>query len=289
MTAITWDGVGQKKYETGVDHGVLYKPNASGVYNNGFPWNGLVTVTESPTGGEANPQYADNIKYLNLYSVEEFAATIEAYTYPDEFSEHDGSAEPEPGVTVGQQPRKPFGLSYRTKVGNDLNQESGYKIHLVWGATATPSEKAYGTINDSPEAIAFSWEITTTPVSVTGLKPTASMVIDSTKVPLVNLQALEELLYGTVGSDPSLPTPDEVLAIFAGSITEVFPTEPSFVPATDTITIPSVTGVIYQIDGETVPAGPVVITEDTIVTAKPAAGYSFQQPFVSAWHYDYTP
>lgn len=215
---ITWDGVGEKLYESGVDHGVLYVPNVSGVYDTGFAWNGLVSVTESPSGAEANPQYADNIKYLNLLSAEEFGGTIEAFTYPDEFGQMDGSVEPEPGVIVGQQARKVFGLTFRTKIGNDVDgQDHGYKLHLVYGAQVSPSEKAYTTINESPEAITFSWEFTTTPAPVTGLRPTSVIVIDSTKADPTDLAALELILYGnsTGPVQPKLPTPDEVIALFA--------------------------------------------------------------------------
>lgn len=215
---ISWDGVGEKIYETGVDHGVLYIPSALGVYDTGFAWNGLVSVTESPAGAEPNPQYADNIKYLNLLSAEELNGTIEAFTYPDEFGQCDGTAEVEPGVQVGLQTRKSFGLSYRTKIGNDVDGvDHGYKLHLIYGAMVSPSEKAYQTINESPEAITFSWEFTTTPAPVTGFKPTASIVIDSTKVDAGDLAALEAILYGnTTGPvQPELPTPDEVIALFA--------------------------------------------------------------------------
>lgn len=212
---IEWDGVGEKLYESGVDHGVLYIPDPTGDYDTGFAWNGLVSVTESPTGAEPNPQFADNIKYLNLLSAEEFGGTIEAFTYPDEFGQCDGSAEPEPGVVLGQQSRKSFGLCYRTKIGNDVDGvDHGYKLHLVYGALVSPSEKAYQTINESPEAITFSWEFTTTPAPVTGYKPTSLIVIDSTKVDPADLAALEVILYGnsTGPVQPRLPTPDEVIA-----------------------------------------------------------------------------
>lgn len=216
MPPLTWDEVGERLYETGVDHGVLYIPNATGIYDTGVAWNGLTTVTESPSGAEPNAQYADNIKYLNLISAEEFGCTIEAFTYPEEFAQCDGTAVPEPGVAVGQQGRKMFGLSYRTRVGNDVEgTEFGYKLHLVYGCQASPSEKAYATINDSPEAIAFSWEVTTTPVPVTDMKPTSLIVIDSTVVDPTDLASLEALLYGaTVAA--ALPTPDAVIALFAG-------------------------------------------------------------------------
>lgn len=216
MPPLVWDQVGERLYETGVDHGVLYLPDAAGVYNAGYAWNGLTTVTETPTGAEATPQYADNIKYLNMISAEEFGATIEAFTYPEEFAVCDGTAVPNPGVAVGQQGRKMFGLSYRTRIGNDVDgSDFGYKLHLLYGCQAAPSEKAYATINDSPEAIAFSWEVTTTPVPVTDHKPTSLIVIDSTVVDAADLTALEALLYGaTVAA--ALPTPDAVIALFAG-------------------------------------------------------------------------
>jgi hypothetical protein len=217
MAALTWDQVGERFYETGVDHGVLYLPDTAGIYNTGVAWNGLTTVTESPSGAEASAQYADNIKYLNLISAEEFGATLEAFTYPDEFAECDGTALPSPGVAVGQQGRKLFGLSYRTRKGNDVEgTDLGYKLHLVYGCQAAPSEKAYATINDSPEAIAFSWEITTTPVPVTGYKPTSLIVVDSTIVDAADLTALETLLYGNGATEAALPTPDAVIALFAG-------------------------------------------------------------------------
>lgn len=218
MARLVWDKTGERVYESGVDHGVLYLPDNIGAYTNGVVWNGLTTVTESPSGAEPNPQYADNIKYLNLVSAEEFGATIEAFTYPKEFAQCDGSAELAPGVTIGQQARTTFGLSYRTKIGNDLEgQDAGYKLHLIYGAQAAPSERAYATINDSPEAITFSWEITTNPINVAGHKPTASLIIDSTEVAAAKMATIEDLLYGTtVGAEiPKLPTPDEIIAILA--------------------------------------------------------------------------
>lgn len=246
MTKLLWDQVGERVFETGVDQGVLYIPTA-GVYDSGVAWNGLTAVTETPSGAEATPIYADNVKYLNLTSVEELGGTIEAYTYPTEFAECDGTAVLNAGVTVGQQTRKSFGLSYRTRIGNDVEGDSyGYKIHLVYGATAAPSEKAYATVNDSPEALAFSWEFSTVPVAVTGLRPTSLLTIDSTKVPSANLAALEDALYGTVGTSPRLPLPDEVVGMFAGAQTAVTPVAPTFVAGTGVITIPSVTGVTYK-------------------------------------------
>lgn len=216
MARLEWDKGGARIYESGVDHGVLYIQDATGVYNSAHVWNGLTAVTESPSGAEPNPQYADNIKYLNLVSAEEFGATIEAFTYPKAFEQCDGSAELAPGVVIGQQARKTFGLSYRTKIGNDLEgQDAGYKLHLIYGALAAPSERAYSTINDSPEAITFSWEITTTPINVAGHTPTASLTIDSTTIDAAKLTAIEDLLYGPVSGagTPKLPTPDEINAI----------------------------------------------------------------------------
>ena len=213
MAKLVWDKTGERLYETGVKNGVLY-PMVDGAYPKGIVWNGLTAVTESPSGAEATPLYADDIKYLNLMSAEEFGATVEAYTYPDEFAECDGSASLGAGVTIGQQPRKTFGMSYKTTVGNDVdNDNHGYKLHLIYGAMASPSEKAYSTINDSPEAITFSWELTTTPVNVTGFKPTASLTIDSTKIAPEKLAAIEALLYGSDSGEAKLPLPDEIAGI----------------------------------------------------------------------------
>ena len=213
MSKIVWDQTGERLYETGVKKGVLYIQN-EGVYNKGVAWNGLTAVTESPSGAESTPLYADDIKYLNLMSVEEFGATIEAYTYPDEFAACDGSAELSAGVVIGQQPRKTFGLSYVTTIGNDTEgNKHGYKIHLIYGAMAAPSEKAYATINDSPEAITFSWEVTTTPVAVEGFEPTASVTIDSTKVDKTKLAALEAVLYGSESEEAKLPLPNELVTL----------------------------------------------------------------------------
>ena len=214
MAKLVWDATGERKYETGVRNGVLYVMGEGGTYPKGVAWNGLTAVTESPSGAEATALYADDTKYLNLISAEEFGATIEAYTYPDEFAECDGSATLAAGVTIGQQPRKTFGMSYRTVYGNDVNNESyGYKLHLIYGAVAAPSEKAYATINDSPEAITFSWEVKTTPVNVTGHKPTASLTIDSTKVDKAKLTKIEDILYGSAEGEARLPLPDEIIQI----------------------------------------------------------------------------
>ena len=215
MAKLVWDQSGQRFYETGVKMGVLYVQDSSGAYPKGVAWNGLTAVNETPSGAEATPLYADDIKYLNLRSAEEFGATIEAYTYPEEFEACDGSAELAPGVKIGQQARNAFGLCYRTVVGNDIaGNDFGYKLHIIYGATAAPSEKAYATINDSPEAITFSWEVSCTPVDVDGFKPTASLVIDSTKVDAEKLAALEAKLYGGESSEAMLPLPAEIAAIF---------------------------------------------------------------------------
>lgn len=211
---LVWDKVGERLFETGVDQGVVYPQAADGSYPKGVAWNGLINVTETPSGAEATPIYADNIKYLNMYSTEEFGATVEAYTYPDEFAECDGTATVATGVRIGQQPRKSFGMCYRTLIGNDIEDSGyGYKLHLIYGAKASPSEKTYSTVNDSPEAITFSWELTTTPVEVEGFKPTACVTIDSTKVDAEKLAALEAVLYGSETAEPTLPTPNEVIAL----------------------------------------------------------------------------
>ena len=221
MPKLVWDKTDERIFETGVDKGVLYPFNTeSKAYDKGVVWNGLTGVTESPSGAEATPLYADNIKYLNLLSAEEFGATVEAYTYPDEFGECNGEANIAAGVVAGQQKRKTFGMSYQTKVGNADDPEAGYKIHLIYGAKAAPSEKAYATVNDSPEAITFSWELTTTPVDVPSLKPTASLVIDSTKVDAAKLKALEDILYGTEDAEARLPLPTEIARIFKGESTQ---------------------------------------------------------------------
>ena len=225
---LVWDKTGEHFYETGVKNGVLYPMSASGTYPKCVAWNGLTAITESPSGAEATALYADDIKYLNLMSNEEFGATVEAYTYPDEFAECDGSASLTEGVYIGQQARKTFGLCYRTTLGNDSKgNDYGYKLHIIYGAMASPSEKAYSTINDSPDAITFSWELSTTPVAVANFKPTASLTIDSTKVDPQKLASLEEILYGKDGTgedhstgavDPRLPLPDEIANIMNGSV-----------------------------------------------------------------------
>lgn len=215
MSRLVWDKTGDRLYETGVKQCVLY-PQVAGAYPKGVAWNGITSVTESPSGAEPSPLYADDIKYLNLMSTEEFGASIEAYMYPEEFEACDGSSEIAPGVSIGQQKRQSFGLCYRTIIGNDTeSNEHGYKLHIIYGALAAPSEKAYATVNDSPEAITFSWELSTTPVNVTGGNPTASLTIDSTKVDAEKLKALEDILYGseTESTGPRLPLPDEIATL----------------------------------------------------------------------------
>ena len=211
---LKWDQTGEKTYETGVSNGVLYPQKSDGSYDHGVAWNGLSSVNESPSGAEPTKIYADNIAYLTLISAEEFGATVEAYTYPDEFAECDGSAEVADGVTVGQQDRKPFGMAYKTIVGNDTEKNAhGYKLNVIYGATAAPSEKSYGTVNDSPEAITFSWELSTTPVEVADYKPTASITIDSTKADKEKLKALEDILFGSEEAEARLPLPDEIITL----------------------------------------------------------------------------
>lgn len=286
MTKLKWDGVGERFYETGVNQGVLYVPDNTGKYSLGVAWNGLTTVTESPSGAEASPLYADNIKYVNLVSAEEFGATLEAYTWPKEFNQFDGVGSPSAGIYVGQQSRKAFGLSYKTLLGNDIEgTDYGYKLHFVYNALAKPTEKAYSTVNDSPEGITFSWELTTTPVDVPGMKPSALITIVSTEVDPAKLQELEDILYGTAGADARLPLPDEIFALFAGTITEVAPVEPT--QAGNVVTIPTTTGVVYKINGEVV-SGAVTITEDVMVTAEPAAGYVFPNVSDRDWFYPFT-
>ena len=287
MSKLTWDTIGERIYETGVDQGVLYVMGETG-YGNGVAWNGLISVNEQPTGAEPNPQYADNIKYLNLISTEEFKATLEAFTYPKEFEVCDGSAALTNGVLIGQQSRKTFGLAYRTIVGNDLDDSAGYKIHLIYGAVAAPTDKSYKTINESPEAITFSWELTTTPVSVTGFKPTASLVVDSTKVSPSNLAALEAVVFGSVSGDASLPMPDEVLAIF--NVDYVSPEAPAFNASTGVVTIPDQEGVVYKIGSEILVAGaqdPLVPNTPTTITATADTGSTLDPLATAEWTFEY--
>jgi hypothetical protein len=293
MTAIKWDNVGERFYETGVDHGVLYQIDNAGAYHGGVAWNGLTTVTESPSGAESNKQYADNIIYVNLLSVEEFGGTIEAYTYPDEFGQNDGSTEPAPGVRFSQQGRRTFGLCYRTLQGNDIEgQEYGYKLHLVYGALASPSEKAYATVNDSPEAIAFSWEFTTIPTIYGSGRPTSLIVIDSASSDPADLAALEAILFGSPGDEPRLPNPDEVLALFAGTVANVdlgtAANQPTYVSGTHVLTLPNVTGVQWKVNGVNKAPGaqPALTSGQTAeVQAVAQPGYNLQGD--DQWTFDY--
>lgn len=266
--SLVWDQTGQRLYETGTDRGVLYPQNAQGNYPKGVAWNGLTGVTESPSGADKTDLWADNIKYLSLRAAEDFGATITCYTYPDEWLECDGSAEPISGVVIGQQTRKPFGLSFRSIIGNDTeSNDHGYKLHLIYNATASPSERAYSTVNDSPEAIEFSYELATTPTGITGYKPIASMTIDSTKVAADRLAALEQILYGTAGgADPRLPLPDEVLSILGSTSTPSVTVSPSRIGLT--------VGNTYSLNTAVVPAGTAVsyTSSDTEVATVSAAG-----------------
>jgi hypothetical protein len=289
MAILVWDDTGKRRFETGVDQGVLYPLNAgNGLYDTGVAWNGLTTVTETPSGADSNPQYADNMKYLNILSAEAFGGTIEAFTYPDEFGACDGSYAPASGVSVGQQSRQTFGLSYRTKVGNDVSADLGFKYHLLYGLLASPSEKAYASINDSPNAIAFSWDVNSSPAAVSGKSPTSLIVIDSTKVGAPALQSLLDFLHGTAGAGPSLPPPDSVIALFTGAITPITLTPPTFDNA-HTITIPSLTGATYYVDGVVHAAGTQLLTtgQKKIVSATPNAGYVFNTPYVDRWMYTF--
>lgn len=226
MAQLVWDKVGEHFYETGVDHAVLYLRDASGKYSNGYAWSGVTSISESPSGAEASAQYADNQKYLTLISAEEFGMTIEAFTFPTEFDECNGEFEAADGVRIGQQKRSTFGLSYRTKVGNDVDgQDKHYKLHLVYGCTASPSERAYATVNESPEAMTFSWEISTNPVNVTGKKPTSLITIDSREANAEKLAQLETMLYGGAETEPKLPMPDEVIALFGAAAESLSPSD----------------------------------------------------------------
>lgn len=271
MAVLQWDQTSERLYETGVKNGVLYPQNSAGIYPLGVAWNGLISVTESPSGAEATPIYADDTKYLNLISAEEFAATIEAYTYPEEFEACDGSAELATGVVIGQQSRQAFGLAYKTTLGNDVDgNEYGYKLHLIYGGLAAPSEKAYQTINDSPEAIAFSWEVNTTPVSVTGEKPTASITIDSTKADATKLATLEDILFGTAGTDPRLPLPDEVKSIM--TVTPAAIALSSSVPADDASDVAIDTTIVLTFNN-------VIVSEAISIVSATGAAVAF----TSSW------
>lgn len=289
--ALTWDGLAERYFETGVDHGVLYH-QTGGVYNDGEAWNGLITVTESPSGAESNKKYADNIPYLNLFSAEEFGATIECFTAPNGFLTYDGVRKTANGLQITQQSRPVFGFSWRTKKGNGLDEDLGYILHLAYGLQASPSEKTRTTVNDSPEPTTFSWTITSTPVEVPGFKPTAVVHIDSTDpdVDPTNLAALEEVLYGKTGVAPRLPLPAEVDTILGTGIIEVTPEPLAYNSSTHTITYVAQPGVVYRREdtGAAITAN-VVLTagQSLIVTAEPANGYNFDGVFVDRWLYEY--
>lgn len=281
---LSWGNPGSRKFEAGVDRGVLYIPDAGGVYSDGVPWNGLTSVTEAPSGAEASPQYADNKKYLNLVSSEEYNATIEALTVPDEFDQFDGKASPIKGLTFGQQGRGVFGFCYRTLLGNDLvGTDLGFSLHLAYGLLAAPSEKAYATIGENVEPVPLSYELSSTPVDVGVVngqeyKPTASVTIKSTDYSAELMNDLMDVLYGTDGVDPRLPLPSEVYTILSGAVTtSSMPVAPAYNASTDTVTIPVTTGVDYYVNGEVV-TGSFVITQDTLVQARPKAGFKLPEP-----------
>lgn len=283
---LVWDKIGERRYETGVSHGVLYPQSNLGTYPTGVAWNGLTAVTESPSGAESNKQYADNQVYVNLLSAEEWAGTIEAFTYPDEFEQCDGSAEVVPGVKIGQQARKPFGFSWETLVGTDtLGTDAGKQIHIVWNALAAPSEKSHATVNESPEAMTMSWEISTTPTPVTGYKPTATMVVDSTKVSAGRFKKIEDILYGTDVNPPRLPLPDEIVELLSED-EEITPTAPT--QEGNVVTIPAQAGVIYTIAGTPV-TGTYTLTKNETVTATADDGYVFASGATTTWEFTYTP
>lgn len=286
MTAIVWDKLDERFFDMGVDHGVLYD-GVAGEYVDGVAWNGLVNVTQSPSGAEPNKQYADNIVYVNLLSAEEFSATVEAYMAPRKFDKYNGVARTDNGLLISGQTRPVFGFSWRTGRGTAENAEAGYVINMAYGCQASPSEKAHATKSDTPEPVTFSWSLSTTPVAVEGHGPTAYISVDSTdpSVTPANLAALELILYGDDSNAPRLPLPDEVEEILGTGILTSTPVAPTF-DDVDEITIPATAGVVYYIDDEVVASGAHTITEDTVVTARPAAGYKFTGTFVTAWLYE---
>lgn len=286
MSAIVWDRLAERFFETGVNKGVLYEGD-NGTYVNGVPWNGLVNVNQEPSGAESNKQYADNIVYVNLMSAEEFSATVEAFMAPREFDKYDGTYRSANGLQYGQQSRPDFAFSWQTTKGNALNEDLGYVINIAYGLKASPSSKSHATKSDSPELTTFSWSFSSTPVEVPGLKPTAIVKIDSTDpaVNPANLAALEKVLYGDANNEPRLPLPAELDAILGAGVQTSAPVAPAF-DGVDEITIPNTSGVSYSINGSVVPAGPVTITEDTVVKARPAEGYTFTGVYVDAWLYE---
>lgn len=289
MAKLEWDKIGEKVYRTGVNKGVLYQPDGAGEYTTGEAWNGLTNVTASPSGAESNKSYADNIVYANIQSVEEFGGTIEAFTYPSSFAQNDGSAVPTPGVMVGQQRRRPFGFSWQNRLGNDLLAEDyGFEINMVWGAQASPSEKADQTISDSPEPQALSWEVTTTAVSIGTVlgveyKPASFMKVSSIGTDPAKLTALMDALYGTVSTPAMLPMPADVILMMASALVSATPAAPTYDSGSDEITIPGTTGVIYSINGVDKVAGDHVIAATSEVRARPATGYKFPFPTQTQW------
>lgn len=295
MTKLLWDQTGEREFEVGVEKGVLYPIGNDGLYGVGVAWNGLTSVSEAPSGAEVTKKYADNINYLSLVSAEIFEATIKAFTHPDEWAECDGSATPVVGVSVGQQTRRPFGLAYKSLKGNDtLGQDFGYVLHLVYGGLASPSQRDYNTVNDTPDAIEFSWKLSTTPVAVPGLKPSAILKIDSTKVSAVDLANLEAMLYGQAGTDPILPSPADVIALFTTTATAVTATQPAFVPTTGVITIPTITGVQYYrgdtnaalVNGSTVTIA--TVGASLVIQAKAKTGFILSPTSDDDWTFTRT-
>ena len=289
MAVLVFDDTGNKAFETGVQNGVLYPLNSgTGLYDTGYAWNGLTEIKEKPAGAGANPSYADNQKYLNLLSAETFSGEISAFTYPDAFGACDGTNEPYNGVVVGQQTRQTFGLSYRTQLGNDVSSDAGYKLHLIYGALAAPSEKDYVSINASPAPVTFTWAFDCTGVNVSGLNATSLIVIDSTKVDSTALTNLNNYLLGTDGTNPSLPLPDAVIALFSGTVTAITLTAPTFDGA-HTITIPTETGATYYVDGVLHAGGTQLLTtgQKKVVTARAANNYVFNTPVVTAWMFTF--
>lgn len=292
MTILEWDKQGERFYETGVSHGVLYLMNPLGRYDRGYAWNGLTAVNASPSGAESTKQYADNIPYLNMTSAEEFNGTIEAFQSPPEFDACDGTATPIPGIGVGQQTRRGFGFSYQTLIGNDIDgQDHGYKIHVVYGAQAAPSERANATMNESPEAMTLSWEFSTTPLPISpeiivlgrALKPTATLTFSSLNFSAAKMQELKDVLYGTASIEPRLPNPHELITMMSGTITEAKPLDPTL--DSDQLTIPTVTGVIYEINGNPVD-GVLTIDESVMVKARPDVGYKFPAVTTTQWAFE---
>ena len=291
MSQLTWDKIGERYFETGVSHGTLYIPNAMGLYVNGYAWNGLTGVTASPSGAEATKQYADNIAYLNMTSAEEYGGTIEAFQSPREFDQCDGVARPIPGLSIGQQTRKSFGFSWQTLIGNDIDgQDHAYKIHVAYGAQAAPSEKAYATVNESPEAVTLSWTFTTTPAPISpeiivegrALKPTAYLAFDSRDFSPAKMQELKDILYGTASTNPRLPSPRELITIMQTNLTEVEPQDPTFDDTDNELVIPAQTGVVYLANGVVI-EGTHILEESVTITAIPAPGYKFANVVQTQW------